>query len=226
MSEKTKIFICEDDKSIIKSLKQILENEDYKVITAMNQKDGIEVVENEQFDLAILDVSLPDGSGYAVCSAIKSNMDVPVIFLTAADDEINVVTGFNVGADDYLAKPFRPLELASRLKNLLRRYGKTNSIFDIGDLRVDSMNGKVMKNGKEVILSALEYRLLLIFLNNKNTVFSRNQLLSKIWDISGDFVTDNTLTVYIKRLRDKIEDDPQDPKIILTVRGMGYKLGI
>ena len=156
---------------------------------------------------------------------IRRNSDVPVIFLTASDDEANVVTGFDMGADDYITKPFRPLELISRIKNALRRHSKTSSIITIGNLKVDSDKGIVYKNNKDVFLSALEYRLLLVFLNHQGQILTRNQLLENIWDAAGDFVNDNTLTVYIKRLREKIEDDPQNPTIIKTIRGLGYKAG-
>ena len=148
-----------------------------------------------------------------------------MIFLTATDDEASVVMGLEMGADDYIIKPFRPMEMISRIKSVLRRTGRAQAVFEIGNLRVDSVRGTVHKNGKEVYLSALEYRLLLVFLNNRGVVLSRSKLLESIWDIAGEFVNDNTLTVYIKRLRDKIEDDPQNAQIIRTVRGIGYKVG-
>ena len=148
-----------------------------------------------------------------------------MIFLTATDDEASGGMGLDMGADDYIIKPFRPMEMISRIKSVLRRTGRAQAVFEIGNLRVDSVRGTVHKNGKEVYLSALEYRLLLVFLNNRGVVLSRSKLLESIWDIAGEFVNDNTLTVYIKRLRDKIEDDPQNAQIIRTVRGIGYKVG-
>lgn len=219
-----RILLCEDDAGIIKKLKLTLAQEGYDVIAVDRQRDALEAAENESYDLALLDLTFPDGSGYPICSAIKRRGDIPVIFLTAADDEFNVVTGFDVGADDYITKPFRPLELVSRIKNALRRYGKSQSIFNIGSLRVDTISGAVTRDGEEVILSALEYRLLLMFINNRGAVLTREQLMGKIWDMAGNYANDNALTVCIKRLRDKIEDDPQDPKIIQTVRGMGYRM--
>ena len=219
-----RILLCEDDAGIIKKLKLTLAQEGYDVIAVDRQRDALEAAENESYDLALLDLTFPDGSGYPICSAIKRRGDIPVIFLTAADDEFNVVTGFDVGADDYIKKPFRPLELVSRIKNALRRYGKSQSIFNIGSLRVDTISGAVTRDGEEVILSALEYRLLLMFINNRGAVLTREQLMGKIWDMAGNYANDNALTVCIKRLRDKIEDDPQDPKIIQTVRGMGYRM--
>jgi len=181
-------------------------------------------LENDRFDLILLDISLPDGNGYTVCTAAKKN-GTPVIFLTASDDEISVVTGLDLGADDYIIKPFRPMELLSRIKSVLRRSGKAESIFEIDNIKIDSVRGTVHKNCTEVFLSALEYRLLLVFINNRGIILSREKMLSEIWDIAGELVNDNTLTVYIKRLREKIEDDPQNSKIIKTVRGLGYRLG-
>lgn len=220
-----KILLVEDDNSIIRNLSYTLEREGFSVTSCMTQKDALYEINNNNFDLILLDLSLPDGNGYAICSMIRRNSDIPVIFLTASDDEANVVTGFDMGADDYITKPFRPLELISRIKNALRRHSKTSSIIYIGNLKVDSDKGAVYKNNKDVFLSALEYRLLLVFLNHQGQVLTRNQLLENIWDAAGDFVNDNTLTVYIKRLREKIEDDPQNPTIIKTIRGLGYKAG-
>ncbi len=136
-----------------------------------------------------------------------------------------MVTGLGLGADDYIAKPFRPRELVSRIHNIMRRYGKANATLEYRNLMVDVNRGTVSRNGQEILLSALEYRLLLYFLNNKDIVLSRSQLLDALWDMAGEFVNDNTLTVYIKRLRDKIEDDPQNPALIKTIRGIGYKMG-
>ena len=177
--------------------------------------------------MAILDITLPDGTGYDVCRMIKSREDLPILFLTACDDEVNVVMGLDMGADDYITKPFRIRELISRIKSILRRYGKQSgdeNIFRAGNVTVDLKKAKVMKNQKEVILTAMEYRLLLTLINHRGQVLSRSQLLEGIWDVAGDFVNDNTLTVYIKRIREKLEDDPAAPKLIKTVRGLGYCL--
>ena len=150
---------------------------------------------------------------------------MPVIFLTASGDEFSVVTGLDLGADDYISKPFRPRELVSRIHNILRRYGKTNTIMEYKNLSVDVVKATVRKDGQEIMRSALEYRLLLYFISNQGIVLSRARLLEALWDIAGEFVNDNTLTVYIKRLREKIEEDPQNPLLIKTVRGLGYKMG-
>jgi len=160
-----------------------------------------------------------------VCSAIKKRLpDLPVIFLTASDDEISVVTGLDMGADDYITKPFRPMELVSRIKSVLRRSGKTQSVFEIRDIKIDTVKGKVYKNETELFLSALEYRLLLAFINNRGVILTREKLLNEIWDLAGEYVNDNTLTVYIKRLREKLGDDAKNPEIIKTVRGLGYRM--
>ena len=222
----TRILLVEDDKGIVTNLTEYLTKEGYTVKSASGQKDALQFVEGEKFDLVLLDISLSDGNGFAVCKAIKVDYNIPVIFLTASGDEYSTVTGFEVGADDYIAKPFRPRELVTRIKNILRLTRGTNLVIRIGNILVDMDKGIVSKNGKDLHLSALEYRLLLVFLGNRGIVLSRTQLLDAIWDIAGDFVNDNTLTVYIKRLREKLEEDPQNPEIIKTVRGLGYKVDV
>ena len=222
----TRILLVEDDKSIVTNLTEYLTKEGYTVKSASGQKDALQLVEREKFDLVLLDIALSDGNGFAVCKAIKSDHHIPVIFLTASGDEYSTVTGFELGADDYIAKPFRPRELVTRIKNILRLTRGTNLVIRIGNILVDMDKGIVSKNGNDLHLSALEYRLLLVFLGNRGIVLSRTQLLDAIWDIAGDFVNDNTLTVYIKRLREKLEEDPQNPEIIKTVRGLGYKVDV
>ncbi|MGM9520930.1 MAG: response regulator transcription factor [Oscillospiraceae bacterium] len=218
-----KILLVEDDRSIITNLTDFLRSEGFSVDSVRGQTDALKRLSSDAYDLILLDVSLSDGNGFAVCSAAKRDSDIPVIFLTASSDEYSVVTGLDLGADDYISKPFRPRELISRIRSVLRRSGRSQPVIDIGSLRVDTVKAQVTKNGQELYLSALEYRLLLVFLNNRGAVLSRAKLLEEIWDVAGEFVNDNTLTVYIKRLRDKIEDDPQNPAIIRTVRGLGYK---
>lgn len=216
------ILLVEDDMGIVKPLREFLTGEGFRVDFARGQADAEKKLEND-YDLALVDISLTDGNGFAVCAIAKSKK-IPVIFLTASGDEFSVVTGLDMGADDYIAKPFRPRELVSRIKSVLRRTGKSQSLITIGGLTVDTVRGVAMRDGADVFLSALEYRLLLVFLNNRGTVLSRTKLLEEIWDVAGDYVNDNTLTVYIKRLREKIEDDPANPRIIITVRGMGYRV--
>lgn len=223
----TKILLVEDDKGIVENLTEFLCKEGYSVKNANGQSGALELLQTEQFDLVLLDISLADGNGFSVCSAIKSSYSsLPVIFLTASSDEFSTVTGFELGADDYIAKPFRPRELVTRIKNILRLTKGAGSVITLGNVTVDTVKGTASKNGRELYLSALEYRLFLVFLNNRGIVMSRSKLLEAIWDIAGEFVNDNTLTVYIKRLREKIEDDPQNPTIIKTVRGMGYRVDI
>lgn len=221
----TKILLVEDDVSIVDNLTEFLKSEGFSVDSVNGQTTAIQKIENNSYDLLLVDISLADGNGFAVCAAAKANTNVPVIFLTASGDEYSVVTGLDMGADDYIGKPFRPRELVSRIKNVLRRAGRVQPVMELDGIRVDAVKGTVMKNGNEIFLSALEYRLLLIFFNNRGTVLSRSKLLEEIWDIAGEFVNDNTLTVYIKRLREKIGDDPQNPSFIKTVRGIGYKVG-
>lgn len=219
-----RILLIEDDRSITENLSSFLRGEGFETDCASGQTEARKLLESRKFDLVLLDVSLADGNGFAVCSLIKSGSAVPVIFLTAADDEYSVVTGLDLGADDYIAKPFRPRELLSRIKSVLRRAGGAQGVAELGGVRVDTVRATVTKDGAELFLSALEYRLLLVFVNNRGRVLSRERLLEEIWDAAGEFVNDNTLTVYIKRLREKIGDDPQNPAVIKTVRGLGYRV--
>lgn len=218
------IFLLEDDEAIGIGLTYSLENEGYNVTLAKSVKEAEKIIDEKEFSLYILDLTLPDGSGYDVCKRIKAKGDLPVIFLTAYDDEVNVIMGFELGADDYISKPFRVKELMLRIKSVMRRYSNETSdgIIKINNLRINTNEAKVYKNNEEIILTAMEYRLLLILLSNRGKVLSRTALLENIWDVAGDFVEDNTLTVYIKRLRDKIEEDPAKPEFIKTVRGLGY----
>ncbi|MBP3728257.1 MAG: response regulator transcription factor [Pseudobutyrivibrio sp.] len=229
-----KIFLVEDDDAIGTGLKYSLEKEGYEVLLCASKEQAIASWEKSQYALCILDINLPDGNGYDICKYIKSKEDVPIIFLTASDAEVNVVMGLEMGADDYICKPFRINELMARIRTILRRAGRGSSkeeadqALTIQHIKIYPNEAKVCKlnsqtNEEEQIeLTALEYRLLLTFCNNRGVVLSRTQLLGDMWDISGDFVNDNTLTVYIKRLRDKIEKNPANPTIIKTVRGMGY----
>lgn len=218
------VFLLEDDAAIGMGLSYALENEGYKTTLTKTVSEALKLVEKKAFSLYILDLTLPDGSGYDVCKAIRQKTDAPVLFLTAYDDEVNVVMGLELGADDYISKPFRIKELLARMKSVLRRCKIDNpdGCVRIKNLEIRTGEAKVFKDGKEIILTAMEYRLLLILLNNRGHILSRTALLENIWDVAGDFVNDNTLTVYIKRLRDKIEDEPENPSIIRTVRGMGY----
>ena len=218
-----RLLLVEDDPTLIRMLTEFLTAENFRVTSVTGQRAACEKLEIQNLDLALVDISLSDGNGFAVC-ALAKELGVPVIFLTASGDEYSVVTGLDMGADDYISKPFRPRELVSRIRSVLRRAGKRQSVIFLGNLMIDTNKGTVTRNGQDVYLSALEYRLLLVFLNNRGQVLTRDKLLEEIWDCAGDYVGDNTLTVYIKRLREKIEADPQNPTLIKTIRGLGYKL--
>lgn len=216
------ILLVEDNYTIIMGLKYSLEQENFKVISAQNVLEFNEKIDKNDIDLVLLDVSLPDGNGFEICKEIKSKKDIPVIFLTAQDEETSVVLGLDLGADDYIVKPFRTRELISRINSVLRRYGHNESnLIQYKNIKIDTSSAKVYKDNEQIIFTSLEYKILLMLFSNQNKLISREQLLEKIWDIAGNFVNDNTLTVYIKRIREKLEDET----IIKTVRGLGYRIG-
>ena len=217
------ILLVEDDPSIVPALTEYLAGEDFETASAATQKEAELQLGRAAYDLLLVDLALSEGDGFGVCAAAKQR-GLPVIFLTASADENSVVAGLDMGADDYIAKPFRPRELVSRMRNVLRRYSNSQTAELPGNVVVDLERGAVRKNGGEVPLSALEYKLLSALLTHRGRLMTRGRLLEEIWDIDGDFVNDNTLTVYIKRLREKLEDNPQEPEIIKTVRGMGYRV--
>lgn len=218
------ILLVEDNEAIIMGFKYSLEQENIKVLIAKNVIETRQKLNQEKIDLVLLDVSLPDGNGFDICKEIKQKQDIPVIFLTAQDEETSVVFGLDLGADDYITKPFRTRELISRINSVLRRYGKkedTTNIVQYKNIKIDTNSAKVYKDEKEIIFTSLEYKILLMLFTNQNKLITREQLLEKIWDIAGNFVNDNTLTVYIKRIREKLQDET----IIKTVRGLGYRIG-
>lgn len=220
-----KILLVEDNETIIMGLKYTLEQEGFEVETAKNIVSAKAKIKKQEYDLFLLDITLPDGEGFEICKDIKEKSNSPVIFLTAKDEETDVVQGLDIGADDYVVKPFRTRELISRINSVLRRYEKnTNSENQIKcqNIIIDNNTAKVYKDGQEVILTSLEYKILLLLFNNKNILVTREQILDKIWDVAGNFVNDNTLTVYIKRIREKIGD--KEGKIIQTIRGIGYRV--
>ena len=220
-----RILLVEDDAEIVSALTEFLRAEGFLVENAAGQKEALQKIRERDYDLLLVDISLADGNGYAVCAAARAEKDdIAVIFLTASADEYSTVAGLDMGADDYVVKPFRPRELVSRIRSVLRRRGRETRL-EYRGLSVDPVRGKVCGTDGEIFLSALEYRLLLTFFQHRGEVLSRSRLLEEIWDASGEFVNDNTLTVYIKRLRDKVEKDPTDPVYIRTIRGLGYKLG-
>lgn len=222
----TNILIVEDDSTIAFGVKYALEQENFNVDICKDLESSRKNIEKKEYNLILLDVMLPDGNGYELCKEIRNTKDTPIIFLTACDEEVNVVMGLDIGGDDYITKPFRVRELISRIKAVLRRKDNTNGISKVlkfGNLSIHTLQARVYKEGEEIFLTSVEYKLLLIFIQNKNIVLSRSQILEKLWDVTYDFVNDNTLTVYIKRLREKIEDDSTNPKYIITIRGLGYK---
>lgn len=221
-----RILLVEDDASLAPSLGDLLKSEGFDVATAATQDYALALLRDESFDLALLDVALAQGNGFAVCAAARDvTPDVPVIFVTASDDEYSTVAGLDMGAVDYIAKPFRARELLSRVRVALRRSKAASSVLKLGDVSIDTASAQVEKGGAEVHLSALEYRLLLHFAQNAGKLVTRDALRDAIWDTAGEYVSDNSLNVYIKRLREKIEDDPACPALIKTVRGLGYKVG-
>lgn len=221
-----RLLLVEDDEALSMGIEFTLKDEGYEVFTASTLEGGKVIFEREDFDLIILDVNLPDGNGYELCKHIRTKSDVPVIFLTALDEEVNVVLGFQMGGDDYITKPFRVKELLLRIKAILRRNCKTaaseNKLVS-GDIIIDTSMALAKKNGKELALTAQEYRLLLIFMSNANALMKREKILRELMDGAEAFFDENTLSVYIKRMREKIEENPKEPKYIVTVRGLGYK---
>ena len=222
------ILFVEDDDTIAMGVEYSLKQDDFQVSLAHRLEEARDLLKRQPFDLVLLDLGLPDGSGFALCKDIRAAGDTPIIILSARDEEASIVLGLDLGADDYITKPFRLRELISRMKAVLRRRGPVEAgdrTLACGDVTVFTQQVKVYKNGRVVLLTALEYRLLLTLILNQGRVLTRSQILGSIWDVDEDFVNDNTLTVYIKRLREKLEDDPQNPTLIKTVRGQGYQAG-
>lgn len=227
-----RILLVEDDQLIVESLVELLSSEGYAIDSVSTQREAISRVlldpaegDGTPYALVLLDVTLAEGNGFAVCSAIKQQRpELPVIFLTASDDEFTTVAGIQMGADDYIAKPFRPRELLARVAAVIRRLGSSRGSLRLGPLLIDVDRAHVERSGRDVVLSALEYRLLLLFAMNAGKLVSRDMIREALWDEAGTYIEENTLSVYIKRLRDKIEDDPSEPRLIVTVRGLGYKV--
>ncbi|KNF07674.1 putative signal transduction response regulator [Gottschalkia purinilytica] len=223
-----KILVLEDDSTLAMGLEFALKKENFECEITNTVKESIDAFKKESFDLAILDVMLPDGSGYDVCKEIRKTSDIPIIFLTACDEEVNVVLGLDIGGDDYITKPFRVNELISRIKAAIRRHkssnsNKNNSIIKSKDIVIYPLETKVTKFEEELILTPIEYKLLNILIKNPLNTITREVILQKLWDIDGEFVDDNTLSVYIRRLREKLESNPSKPEYIVTIRGIGYK---
>lgn len=221
-----RILLVEDNADIVRTLTELLRSEGYDVEATPSQDSAIALGARAEkpFDLVLLDVTLEQGNGFAVCGALKEvRPHLPVIFLTASDDEFNTVAGLSMGADDYIAKPFRPRELLARIRTVLRRSQPTQHLLHLGSVVVDPARARATKDGRELDLSAVEYRLLLLFASKAGGIVTRDMMREALWEDSGAYVEENTLSVYIRRLRDKIEDDPANPQLIRTVRGMGYR---
>lgn len=226
MDTKVNVLLVEDEEVILMGLKYCLEQEGFCCFVANHGKKAIDIVHQERIDIALLDLNLPDMNGFELMGILKKTKDFPIIFLTANLEEVSIVKGLDMGADDYITKPFKTRELISRMKAVLRRNQKNpNNVITLGNVSIDLNSAKVLKNNKDVMLTVLEYKILLTLALNSNMVFTREKILADIWDVNEEYVNDNTLTVYIKRIREKIEDDVNHPKIIVTVRGVGYKIG-
>jgi len=227
MEKTNKILLVEDDLSLIDGLIYSLEKSGFSVAVARTVKEAFAAYKNEEYDLILLDVTLPDGLGFEVCSYIRQRSAVPVIFLTASDEEVNIVKGLDIGGDDYITKPFKLNELISRIKALLRRAGLSDQnspgVLQSNGITVKLLENQVIHNGKKFELAGNEYKLLCLFMQNPNMVLTRQTILDRLWDGKGSFVDDNTLSVYVRRLRGKIEDDPDRPVRLVTIRGTGYQ---
>ncbi|HBQ86073.1 MAG TPA: DNA-binding response regulator [Syntrophomonas sp.] len=220
------ILLVEDDLNLIDGLEYSIRKNGFHIDTARTVQEALSLYENNKFDLLVLDLTLPDGTGFEICQKVRLTSTVPIIFLTASDEEVNVVMGLDMGGDDYITKPFKLNELISRIKALLRRsnafHQEANELTSNG-ITIELINNRALNNGQILELTAVEYKLLALFMNNSNITLTRETILDKLWDGQGDFVDNNTLSVYIRRLRCKIEEDPNHPQKLATVRGIGYK---
>lgn len=225
----SKIFFVEDDLSLISGLSFALKKQGYEVDNARTINEAEDLWQDDKYDLAILDVSLPDGTGYQLCEKIRLTSKIPIIFLTAADEETDIIMGLDMGADDYITKPFKLAVFLSKVNAILRRsndFNQKNTVLNSNGISVNLLNGEVIKNGETLNLTSGEYKLLCLFMENPNIILSQEQILGKLWDSNNDYIDNSTLTVYIRRLRKKVEDDPSNPTNIVTVRRMGYKWSV
>ena len=225
----SKILLLEDDISLVDGLKYSLKKNGFEAEIVRTVSEALNSIENiGKYDLLILDITLPDGTGFDVCEAVRrQGQQVPIIFLTASDEEVNIIRGLDSGGDDYITKPFRLGELCSRIRALLRRAGIANpgstTVIECGDVTIDLLGSRALLNGKNLELTSAEYRLLCLLVRNVNRIVTREIILSELWDEAGNFVDNNTLSVYVRRLREKVEADPSHPRHLITVRGFGYQ---
>lgn len=226
-TQRARLLLLEDDGSLIQGLSFALKKQGYELHTARTKKEADALWERGSYDLLILDVALPDGSGFDFCRKVRQTSQVPILFLTASDEEMNIVMGLDMGGDDYMTKPFKLGVLLSRINALLRRAGSFSTQPDTelcsNGIQVLLLQGQAYKNGRLLDLTAAEYKLLCLFMQNPEHVLSKEQILDKLWDCAGSYIDSSTLTVYMRRLRMKVEDNPSEPKMLLTVRGMGYR---
>ena len=220
----TKILLINEN-SPPDTLSALLKAQGYDVYCTHSLSDGVLQLNNCIFDLVLTGIVLKDGNGYSLCRYVKDNFNIPVIFISARHSEHNVVSAFDVGADDFIPIPFRQRELICRIKNVLKKSDNNSTVLTYKNIKVDTVKGQVTKNGREIYLSSLEYRILLVFMSNQGKILSRETLLESVWAVDGSYINDNTLTVYIKRIREKLEDKPSSPQFIKTVRGKGYRTG-
>lgn len=225
----SKILLLEDDLSLINGLSFAFQKQGFTLEIARTLKEAEELWEDGRYELLVLDISLPDGTGFEFCQKVRQSSKVPIIFLTASDEEMNIIMGLDIGGDDYITKPFKLGVLMSRINALLRRakdFHFADSELNSNGIKVFLLQGQAYKNNERLDLTAAEYKLLCFFMKNPNTVLSKEQILDKLWDCEGNYIDSSTLTVYIRRLRMKIEDNPSEPKMLLTVRRMGYKWNV
>lgn len=221
-----RILLVEDDLSLVNGLSFAIRNQGYSLNVAHTRSEAFILYEDGSYDLVILDVSLPDGSGFDICRSIRQTSKVPIMFLTAMDEETDIIMGLDIGGDDYITKPFKLAVFMSRINALLRRsdnFSQADTELSSGGITIRLLESEVYKNGEKIELTANEYKLLRLLMENSGQVLSPEQILGKLWDCKEEYVDGNTLTVYIRRLRTKIEDDPAKPERIVTVRRMGYK---
>ena len=225
----SKILLLEDDLSLINGLSFAFRKQGFELAVVRTLKEANELWGEGKYDLLVLDVSLPDGTGYEFCKKVRQVSKVPIIFLTASDEEMNIIMGLDIGVDDYITKPFKLGVLVSRINALLRRakgFNSTDTELQSNGIKVLMLQGQVFKNEKLIDLTAAEYKLLCLFMKNPNVVLTKEQILDKLWDCEGNYIDSSTLTVYMRRLRMKIEDNPSEPQMLLTVRRMGYKWNV
>ena len=225
----SRILLLEDDLSLVNGLSFAFKKQGFELEVARTVKEADVLWTEGSYDLLVLDVSLPDGTGFEFCEKVRQSSKVPIIFLTASDEEVNIIMGLDMGGDDYITKPFKLGVLVSRINALLRRakdFNVSDTELQANGIRVLLLQGQVFKNGQLLDLTAAEYKLLCLFMRNPNIVLTKEQILDKLWDCEGNYIDSSTLTVYMRRLRMKVEDDPGNPRMLLTIRGMGYKWNI